>query len=133
MIRSTGFIDCHRLMGAGGWINFDSWVRNLLKLWPTPTATGLQGAIYYPEQINRFNTVDDTIALPPGYNRFMRDNLAVELFPEFREGQQMDQMLMMSAVESKANIKRINYRLSDMSCDPELLWGRSAYSIYTGP
>lgn len=104
-----------------------------LKLWPNATGTGLQGALYYPQQVNRFNTVNDTIALPPGYNRFMRDNLAIELFPEFREGQQMDTGLMQSASEAKANLKRINNRLMDLQTDPILLWGRSAWSIYTGP
>lgn len=104
-----------------------------LTIWPIVTGTNLQGAIYYPQQVNRFTTLDDTIALPPGYNRFMRENLAVELFPEFREGQQMDQFLLQGASESKANIKRINNRLSDLESDPWLMWGRSRYSIYTGP
>lgn len=104
-----------------------------LTLWPTVTGTGLQGALYYPQQVNRFNTVNDTIALPPGYNRFMRDSLAIELFPEFREGQQMDPLLMQSASEAKANLKRINNRLMDLQTDPQLLFGARRYNIYTGP
>jgi|SRR5215831_2419697 len=106
-----------------------------LTIWPAVTGTGLQGAIYYPQQINRFNTVDDTIALPPGYNRFIRDNLAVELFPEFREGQEMDKFLMQSAMEAKANIKRTNTRLSDLSSEPQAFvqGSRTRYNIYVGP
>jgi hypothetical protein len=104
-----------------------------LTIWPTVTGTGLQGALYYPQQVNRFSSVNDTIALPPGYNRFMREGLALELFPEFREGQQMDPYLMQSASEAKANIKRMNNRLMDLQSDPQLMFGSRRYSIYTGP
>jgi hypothetical protein len=104
-----------------------------LTMWPTVTGTGLQGALYAPTQVNRFNSINDTIALPPGYNRFIRDNVAVELFPEFREGQQMDPELAKSASDAKANIKRINNRLMDLQTDPQLMFGARRYNIYTGP
>jgi hypothetical protein len=57
----------------------------------------------------------------------------VELFPEFREGQQMDPFLMQGASEAKANIKRMNNRLMDLQSDPQLMFGNRRYSIITGP
>ena len=63
----------------------------------------------------------------------MREGLAMELFPEFREGQPLDPILEKSAGEAKANVKRINNRLMDLQTDPQLLFGARSYNIYTGP
>jgi hypothetical protein len=101
-----------------------------LYLWLVPTQTTLQGVMYYPAQVTRFNSISDTIALPPGYNRFLRDNLAVELASEFRENVPVDPTLMASAAQSKAIVKRKNHRLSDLSIDTALLpTRRSLYNI----
>jgi hypothetical protein len=101
-----------------------------LYLWLVPTQSSLQGVIYYPAQVTRFNAISDTIALPPGYNRFLRDNLAVELASEFRENIPVDPTLLQSAAQSKALLKRKNERLSDLSIDAALLpTHRSLYNI----
>lgn len=104
-----------------------------LSLWLVPTLT-LTGTLYYPLQVTSFPSIDSTISLPPGYNRFMRDNLAVELAEEFRENVPIDPGLVRSAAESKANIKRLNIRMMDMSIDPAIIWrGGTRSNIYTGP
>jgi hypothetical protein len=101
-----------------------------LYLWLVPTQSNLQGVIYYPAQVTRFNSLSDTIALPPGYNRFLRDNLAVELAAEFRENIPVDPTLLQSAAQSKALLKRKNERMSDLSIDAALLpTRRSLYNI----
>jgi hypothetical protein len=51
-------------------------------------------------------TLDSTVSLPPGYERMMVDNLGVDICSSF--GQQVDQQLARSAVESKGIIKRTN-------------------------
>lgn len=103
-----------------------------LYLWMVPTQANLQGVIYYPAQVTRFATLNDTIALPPGYNRFLRDNLAVELSSEFRENIPIDPMLVQNALQSKALLKRKNEKMSDMQIDAGLLPTRRAlYNIFS--
>lgn len=81
-----------------------------LYLWQVPTSTTLQGVLYAPAGIAKFGSVDDVIILPPGYSRFIRENLAVELSGEWRDSLPPDPILIHAALESKANIKRINMR-----------------------
>ncbi len=104
-----------------------------LYLWLVPTAPSLQGVLYAPSQITAFATLDDVIALPPGYNRFLRDNVAVELAAEFRENVPIDPSLARSAMMSMAQVKRTNQRLYDMAVDPALLrHGGYRSNIYLG-
>ena len=105
-----------------------------LSLWMVPTSSSLQGVVYAPSAVPTFTSVTDTILLPPGYRRFIRDNLAVELAPEW--GAQVSPALVQSAVESKAAIKVINVRQMDCSTpDVAALFGglTGATTIYTGP
>lgn len=99
-------------------------------LWMVPTQASLQGVIYAPTPISEFTAISDTIALPPGYNRFIRDGLAVELWPELREGAPIDTGLQKSADDAKFNIKRANVSMMDLSFDPAILrHGGGIYDI----
>ena len=49
----------------------------------------------------------DTIALPPGYERMMKYNLAVELCPEYK-GASVPALVMKTAQDSLDNIKAVN-------------------------
>ena len=100
-----------------------------------PTQSNLQGVIYAPTATARFGATSDIIALPPGYNRFLRDNLALECWPEWRESVPVDPLLIKSAEESKRAIKLANVRMSDLAVDPALLGHRGLrYSIQSdGP
>lgn len=75
-------------------------------LWPTPTTVN---AVYI--SVNRvlanIATLATTITLPPGYDRAVRANLAVELCPEY--GREPQPSLAKAAKESKADIKRANH------------------------
>ena len=103
-----------------------------LYTWPVQTSTTLQGVLYAPANIAKNAATTESLVLPQGYLRFMCDNLAVEVWPELREGQSIDPTLMRSAIESKANIKRMNERPSDMSIDPALIYPHgSIYNIYS--
>ena len=97
-----------------------------LYLWMVPTSATLQGVLYAPAQVAGFGSTATTIILPPGYQRFMRDNLAVELQPEFLQNVPIDPSLRASAIESKANIKRRNTRSNDMLTPT---FSRGIYSI----
>lgn len=84
-----------------------------LTCWPVPTSTTLQGVLYTANPLTEFAALTDTVALPPGYRRFLRSNLAVELAPSFQA--QPSPVVLEQAVAAKAAIKRANLREADLS------------------
>jgi hypothetical protein len=107
-----------------------------LSLWPVPTDSSLQGALYAPQAVAEFASLDTVISLPPGYRRMLVTNLAVELAPSFERPASQD--LLKHAAESKGVVKRANKRLSDLSIDPGALGQaagrrRGAWDINRGP
>jgi len=104
----------------------------LIYLWPIPTSTTLQGVIYTPVPVAEFAAISDTISLPPGYRRFLRTGLAKELASAFDAPVTPD--LQQAAMESKADIKRANLRLVDLSSGVAgLIFGGAGphYNIYS--
>lgn len=101
-----------------------------LYLWPVPTSTTLQGVMYAPANIASPGSTADTLLLPAGYLRTLRDNLAVELFPEWRENVQIDPALVNIAQTSLDWLKTTNVRPSDLRFDP-LLVGGGWYDFYS--
>jgi hypothetical protein len=97
-----------------------------LHLYMIPTQSNLQGVVYAASAVTRFGSLSDTIALPPGYNRFLRDGMALECWPEWRESVPVDPMLMSSAEKSKRNLKAANVRAAVLGFDG---WGRGIYDI----
>ena len=100
--------------------------------YPIPTSTTLQGVIYVQTPVEEFTALSDTIALPPGYRRFLRLGLAKELSSAFDAG--LTPELQMAAMEAKADIKRANMRLSDLSSGVAgVLFGGAGphYNIYS--
>ena len=95
-----------------------------LKPFPIPTGANLQGVIYAPTAVPEFSTLNDTIALPPGYRRFLRTNLALELAPAFSA--QVTPELGRNAEDSKRKVKDANVRMKDLSSGG---WGWGWYDI----
>lgn len=56
-----------------------------------------------------YDTLDDELNLPPGYERYLRFKLAVEVAPEF--GKELPASLLSSMVEAEANVRRINQQV----------------------
>ncbi|MEK9722462.1 MAG: hypothetical protein VW405_03110 [Rhodospirillaceae bacterium] len=86
-----------------------------LTCWPVPTSTTLEGVLYTANPLAEFASLTDTVALPPGYRRFLRTNLAVELAPSFQV--QPSPVAVELAVAAKAAIKRANTREMDLSLE----------------
>jgi hypothetical protein len=79
---------------------------------PIPTAAGLQGVIYVNAPVTEFAAPGDTVSLPPGYRRFLRLNLALELASAYQVA--IPPGLEARAHDARADVKRANSRLDDM-------------------
>lgn len=102
-----------------------------LTLYPTPTSSTLSGAIYIPTAVPQFTATSDVVSLPPGYQRFIVTNLAVEVAPLF--GAQPNKLLAEAASESKADVKRANIRPYDLFIESAALVQNDSaygYNIY---
>lgn len=117
------------------WYYNPTYPLGTLKLWPVPTSSTLLGAIYAPEAVERFDDLNSAVALPPGYERMLVKNLALELCVGHQR--KPEELLVVQAMESKEVVKRSNMRLSDLQFDGgALIQGGSrtyGYSILTGP
>ena len=94
-----------------------------LRLWAVPSQANVL-FIDSQKPLTGFSALSAAVSLPPGYERALRLNLAVELMPEF---QVSNPRLDMMAREAKAGIKRSNYKppLAQLG-----LMNKRHYSIY---
>ena len=101
-----------------------------ISLYPTPTGSSLQGVLYAPTAVSTL-ALADTLSVPAGWALALRDNLALAMAPDWNVTPSPE--LRQSAMESKANIKRANTRLVDLSMDPmwASLGGWGGYDINT--
>jgi hypothetical protein len=73
----------------------------------------------------------DVLSLQPGYERMLRLNLAADLMAEYMSVPSIvGQDIMQKAIQSKSNIKRINFKPKLLS--GSIPAGRSRYNIKTG-
>ena len=82
------------------------------------------------QTLQSFTALTTELALPPGYERAIAYNLAMEIAPEFGAGAKMDPQVPLIAVQSKAAIKTINQpsmvaQIEAPGC------GGGSYNIYT--
>ena len=105
--------------------------RGTLWPFPIPTSSTLQWVIYAPTAVPSFAALTTSLSVPPGYERMIRSNLAMELAPAF--GKQIEPWLREMALNSVAVVKRANMRMTDMSLDPGALGhsGVGHYNIYS--
>ena len=102
-----------------------------LTLWPTPTATTLTGALYAPTPLAELAALSTAFSLPPGYERMIVKNLALELVPSY--GKVADPVLVRQAMDSMAVVKRANFRLADLSFGSDVPGMRGGYyDVQTG-
>lgn len=83
-----------------------------LYFWPVPQDSTYAPVLWSWQAIASFTNTSQTISLPPGYKRALTKNLAVEICPAF--GAEPSNMLIAQAVDSKAQIKRINYTVDTL-------------------
>jgi hypothetical protein len=102
-----------------------------IKPFPIPTSSTLLGVIYAPAPVGEFTATSDTIALPPGYRRFFRNQLTIEIAGAFEKTP--PPAVVKAADESLAKIKRTNTRPTDLAFDLALTPDLPAWDINAGP
>ena len=110
------------------WYYNPTYPLGTLDLWPVPTSSTLTGVLYAPAAMAQFAATSTTVALPPGYERFIIKNLAMEVAGKF--GAIPSPTIAEAARKSKADIKRANIRLSDLGFNAGALIqvGRTSYA-----
>lgn len=93
----------------------DSFPLRNVYMWAVPTVN-YSINLFTWKLIDGFAAITDDLVLPPGYERMMRFNLALELAPEY--GLQPSAAIAGGALDSKAAVKRNNIKPLYMSCDP---------------
>ncbi len=101
---------------------------DLINLFPTPSQANIL-VLFTQKQLTSISTLDATVSLPPGYERALINNLAIELSPEY--GVTPSQLVFKNAEESKAMIKRSNHKPVFLKVDNALV-DRTTFNIYTG-
>lgn len=101
-----------------------------LTFWPVPSDASYSAVLWCWGPIASFANLADPVSLPPGYNLALEYNLAVLLAPKY--GKKPDETLLALAVSSKAQLKRINYSIKEMSFDPAMTGQGIVFNYYTG-
>lgn len=103
-----------------------------LNFWGVPGDSSYKAVIYSAKALTTFTTsqYSTSLTFPPGYERALVYNLALELAPEFGKVPSAD--VYRSASESKAAIKRKNIIPKYMGTDPGVRQGQSVFNWLEG-
>lgn len=96
-----------------------SYPLGIIYLYPTPSAANVLNFDSW-KQLQSFSTLTTALSLPPGYQRALEYNLAVELCPLFGMPSPSP-TVMKIATESKAAISRTNSPKMNTCVDPGLV------------
>ena len=94
-----------------------------LKFWSVPNTTLASVYISSRKAFVEYTSLATVVNLPPGYERAISKNLAVDLGPEY--GAMGNPVLIAQAARGKANLKRINYTPIVLDIDSALPQGRN--------
>lgn len=100
-----------------------------LYLWPVPTSATLTIVLYAPEAVAEFSALSTAVSLPPGYERLIVKNLALELAPSY--GATPTSQLERQAQDALAVVLRSNKNLEEQRFDPGAMMRRRYYDIYS--
>jgi hypothetical protein len=88
--------------------------------WPVPNVGTTQLVLYVPTVLTEFANLSTSYTFPPGYERAIRTNLAMELTPYFPNRDRDNQLILQQALSSMLRIKRANVRLQNVPIDRAL-------------
>ncbi len=101
-----------------------------LYVWPVPTQS-LSLHLNSWKPLQNFSTLTTDMALPPGYQRAIEYNLAIEYAPEFGSAANITDDVRNIARMSKSSIKAVNKPDLVARIDNALLGHGTPYNIYT--
>lgn len=101
-----------------------------LYAYPVPSAS-VSVHIQSLARLQSFASLSADVALPPGYQRALEYNLALEIAPEYQA--QVPPLVATNALGSLRGIKRTNLELAPLLVEPGLMYsGRGSFNINTG-
>lgn len=99
--------------------------QGLVRLWPVPQRV-VQITLASDMQLSAISGAAQVLVLPPGYERALRFNLALELAPEF--GAEPPAAVVATAASSRRAIKRANQPdVPELQVEPRRLRGLDAF------
>jgi len=114
---------CTKMYSTGDFPNLS------LYLWPIPTLAN-KLILWTWNQVLGLQDINADLSLPPGYERAIVYNLAIELSAEY--GIMASPVVQQIAIDSLAHIKRVNSTPLYLDCDPALLSPPAAFNWLTG-
>lgn len=119
-------IDIKSLSSIPFWLNYtNAYPLATIKLYPVPSA-GWTLFLLSEKQISEF-TLNQTVSLPPGWSRYLKNQLAIEMAPEY--GQQVPAETVEIASKAMGAIRRGTARSKSMD-NPTYNGGRR--NVFTG-
>ena len=110
-------------------VYFDGAYPNVgVEFYPVPSAA--EHVVFYSLKPFSTLTLSTELSYPPGYEKAIRYNLAIDLAPEY--GRQVDAIIMQQATETKADLKRKNMQTPILSSDVYLGSGKNSFDYRTG-
>ena len=100
----------------------------VINLWPV-TDKSYDFIIYTWNLLAQITNIEQTLSFPPGFDDAIVYELAIRLAPEY--GKPVPTEVAIAAVQTKANVKRINSLTPELRVDAALIARGGRYSIFT--
>lgn len=112
--REYADISSKSLSGIPEAVYFDGAYPNVgVEFYPVPSVA--DSVVFYSLKPFSTLTLNTELSYPPGYEKAIRYNLAIDLSPEY--GRPVDALIMQQAMDSKAEIKRKNLQTPILKMD----------------
>jgi hypothetical protein len=105
-----------------------AYPQRTLSLYPVPSIAH-QLILFTKRALTELTSLDTAVSLPPGYDRALVYNFAIELAPEY--GKSAPAEVVEIALQSKAALKRQNHRASYLRCDDALV-RNGKFNMFSG-
>lgn len=112
--------------------NDGAYPNSNLYLWPWPSSPYLL-ELFMPQQLSQFPDIFTDFVFPPGYEKAVVLNLAIDLYPYFPKSGGVDSVLVAMAREARVNVQSLNSVAPKLITDaPKTGHGHSTWNWRTG-